>query len=317
MTIAKKINVSLRLLCITALASAAAGCVGEDMSGCPPPGPNVKIAFTLLDEGSLTDEIESVIAVLFDGRGNYIPPATTLDKAALDKYAGVELKLDPGDYRMVFWANVGENTEIRVIDGTPVLTYKDFNGTSRQVLGNGDPVWYAPAVRTTRVDADARPLRYYEFTVTAGGDHTDEVAFTETHNTVNVYIGGLQLDAASMPTVEITNLTSAVDFWGMQPLDDPLPTVTSAVRTVAVVRDNVSYAMAAFELPPLGDMTGMSLVVRDATGNVIFSIALADAVTQSGADPTSHGINQLLNFGDVNVTVEVWDWDDNELDKEW
>ncbi len=310
-------NVPLRMLCLTALAYAMMGCIREDMSGCPPAEPNVKISFTLFDEGLFTDEITSVVAVLFDGQGTYVPPATTLDKATLEQYAGIEIALAPGNYRMVFWANVGDNTEIRVIDGTPVLTYKNFDGTEQQVLGNGDPVWYAPAVSATRVDSDARPLRYYEFTVPVNGSYTDEVAFTETHNTVNIYIGGLPLDVDSMPTVEITNLASAVTFYGMQPLDDPLPTITSAVQTVAVSRDNVTYALAAFNTSPLGDMTGMYIVIKNAAGNEVFRIPLADAIVQSGTDPTSHETNLLINFGDLNVTVGIWDWDDKDLGKEW
>ena len=305
------------MLCLAAAVSAVAGCVREDRSGCPPPGPNVKIGFALFDEGLFTDEITSVTAVLFDGQGTYIPPATTLDKAALDRYAGVNLTLAAGDYRMVFWANVGNNTGFRVIDGIPVLTYRNFDGTEQQVFGNGDPVWYAPAVPATRTDAVARPLRYYEFTVPASGGYTGGGGFTETHNTVNIYIGGLPLDPGSMPTVEITNLTSALNFYGMQPLDDPLPTVTSVLRTVPVVRDNVTYALAAFDTPPLGDMEGMYIVVKDAAGNEIFRMLMADAITRSGSDPTAHEINQLLNFGDMNVSVEIWDWDNKNLGKEW
>ena len=317
MTTMKIIYVSLRLLAFAALASAVAGCIAEDYSGCPPAGPNVKISFTLFDGGRFTDEITSVTAVLFDGQGTYISPATTLDEAALNRYAGVDLTLVQGDYRMVFWANEGDNTEIRVIEGTPVLTYKDFDETENRVLGNGDPVWYAPAVRATRAVGDFRPIRYYGFTVPARGNHTDRVVFTQAHNSLNIYIGGLPTDAASMPTVEITNLTSAVTFFGMQPLDDPLPTITAAVKTSAVTVDDVPYAMATLVTFPLGDMAGMYLVIKNAAGGEIFRIPLADAISQSGADPTAHEISLLLTFGDVNVGVEIWDWDDNDLGKNW
>ena len=313
----KIMNVSLRLLCLAAVASVMAGCVREDPGNCPPAEPNVKINFTLFDEGLFTNEIMSVIAVLFDGQGTYIPPAKTLDKATLDRYAGVELALAPGNYRMVFWANVGNNTEIKVVDGTPALTYKNLDGTEEQMLGNGDPVWYAPAVAATRGEGNAQPLQYYGFTVPADGDYTDEVAFTETHNSVNVYIGGLPLDADAMPTVEITNLTSAATFYGMQLLDDPLPTITSAVQTVAINMDNASYALAAFDTSPLGDMAGVHIVIKNAAGNEILRIPLTDAIAQSGADPTAHKISLLITFGEVNVTVRIWDWEDNNLDKNW
>lgn len=312
-----RVDVSLRLLCLTALAYAAAGCIAEDMSGCPPAEPNVRIAFTLFDGGIFTDEITSVTALLFDGQGKYIPPATTLGKADLERYAGVRLALVPGDYRMVLWANVDNNAEIRVIDGTPVVTYKDFTGTAGPVPGDGDPVWYAPAVPATRVDTDARALLYHEFRAPAKGSYTDRVAFTEAHNALNIFIGGLPHDAASMPTVEITNLAPAVTLFGMRPLDTSLPTVTAAMQTVSVKVDKRSYAMAAFVTLPLGDMAGMYIVIKNADGNEIFRIPLADAITQSSADPTAHEISLLLNFGDMNVSVEIWDWDDNELEKNW
>lgn len=322
-TIMKMWNVIPRQFCLAALVLAAAGCIREDLSNCPPPGPNVKIDFTLFDPQSLfTDEIESVIAVLFDQQGTYIPPATTLDKAALDRYPGVEMALDPGGYRMVFWANVGNNTEIKVVDGVPVITYKNLDGTVEQVLGNGDPVWYAPAVpaSTTRVDTNAQPLEHYEFTVTAGDDYTDQVAFTQTHNSVNVYVHGLPLDAASMPTVEITGLACAADFYGMAPLEEPLPCVTSAVQTVITQKDDVDYALAAFETSPLGGKTGMDLVIKDAAGSEIFRTSLTDAIAQSGVDPDAHELNILVDFTDygsaeLDFTVVISEWEDDNLVK--
>ncbi len=308
----------LRLVSLAAvIAAAGTGCVAENTDDCPPPGPNVTIGFSLFDGGIFTREIASVVAVLFDGQGAYIPPATTLDRTALERFAGVNLTLAPGDYRMVLWANVGANTDIRVVDGTPMLLYKDFDGTDRQVVSNGDPVWYAPAVgATSRVDPHARPLRYYEFTVPADGDYTGRVDFTETHNTVNIYIGGLPLDPASMPTIEITGLISAVSFWGMAPLDDPLPTVTSALQTVPVTRDNATFALASFHTFPLGDMEGMYVVVRDAAGNEILRMPLAEAIARGGVDPGSHELNPLLYFGEMNVLLGIGDWNNIELGKE-
>ncbi len=310
-------NVSLYMLCLATLAPAMTGCVREDLSDCPPLGSNVRIAFSLFDEGVFTDEITSVTAVLFDGQGRHIPPATTLGKADLKQYAGMELALAPGDYRMVFWANVDDNMEIRDVDGILVVAYKNLDETGQQVLGNGDPVWYAPAVAATRAEGNARPLRYYHFTVPARGDYTGEVAFTKAHNSVNVCIGGLPTDDASMPIVEITNLASAVTFFGMQPLDNPLPTITSAMQTVAIQMDNTPYALATFNTFSLGNMAEMYIVVKNAAGIEIFRIPLADAIVQSGADPTAHDTNLLLTFSELNVTVGIWDWENNDLDKDW
>ncbi len=316
-------------MCLVVPVLLAAGCIGEDRSDCPPPQMppevppienNVKIDFTLFDgEGPFTDEITSVIAVLFDDQGTYIPPAITLDKAMLDRYPGLEMTLAPGEYRMVFWANVGENTEIRVVDGTPVIIYKNADGSQEQVLGNGDPVWYAPAVAAARVDANAQPLDHHDFTVTADGNFTDQVAFTQTHHSVNVYIDGLPLDAASMPTVEITGLACAAEFYGMAPLDEPLPCITSSVRTTIAQKDDKSYALAAFETSPLGAMEDMQLVVVDAVGDEIYRVPLADAITQSGADPVAHETNLLLTFstdnGNLTLTVEITEWDDEGAGK--
>ncbi len=177
-------------------------------------------------------------------------------------------------------------------------------------------MWYAPAVAASRAEGNVRPLRYYTFTVPADGDYTGEVAFTKAHHSVNICIGGLPPDAASMPTVEITNLTPGLTFHGMQPLD-ALPTVISAMPTLAIQMDNVPYALATFDTFPLGDMAGVYLVIKNAAGVEIFRIPLTDAVERSGADPTAHEINLLLTFGELNVTVEIWDWKDSDLGKEW
>ncbi len=309
----------LRLMSLAALiAAAGTGCVAENTDDCPPPGPNVTIGFSLFEGGIFTREITSVVAVLFDGQGAYIPPAMRLDRAALDSFEGVKLTLDPGDYRMVLWANVGANTDIRVVDGAPVVVYEQFDGSEGRVVGNGDAVWYAPAVdATSRVDRHARPLRWYEFTLTAEGGHTGRVAFTETHNTVNIYIGGLPLDPASMPTIEITGLAPGVGFWGMAPLDGSLPTVTSAVRSVPVTRDNATFALASFHTFPLGDMEGMYVVVRDGAGNEILRMPLVEVLVRSGSDPKDHELNPLLYFGELKVLLGIGDWNNIELGKEW
>lgn len=316
----------LRTMCLAAVTAAAAGCVAEDTDGCPPAGPNVEIRFSLLGGGVFSHEIGSVVAVLFDGQGNHVPPATTLDADALESFRGVRLTLPAGDYRMVLWANVGDNTEIGAVDGEPAVVYNDFDGTKRLVAGNGDAVWYAPAVRkeeparaaeATRVDPDARPLRWYGFTVTEEEGHTGEVAFTEAHNTVNIYIGGFAFDPGPMPTVEITGLVPGVGFWGMQPLGQPLPAVSSAVRAVAVERDDRTFALASFHTFPLGDMAGMWIVVRDAAGDELLRMPLADVVALGGIDPGAHELNPFLYFGELNVGVKIGDWNRIDLGKEW
>ncbi len=319
-------NLILRLACFAVLTPLVYGCIKEDLKDCPPPTAvnNVKIDFALFNPQDLfTDEISSVIAVLFDGQGTYIPPTKTLDKAALDQYPGIEMALAPGDYRMVFWANVGTNTQIKVgDDGIPIITYTAADGTNQQVIGNGDPVWYAPAVAASRVDQNAQPLENYQFAVPADGNYTDQVSFTETHNSVNVYLHGLPLDPTQMPFVEITNLAAAATFYGMDALADPLPPVTSSLQTVVIEQDDEPYALAAFETSPLGGKTGMDLVIKDAQGNEIYRTSLTDAITQSGVDPNSHELNILVDFsyyGDpvLDMVVKISAWDGSGLGKDF
>jgi hypothetical protein len=300
--------------------SIMAGCIREDLSDCPPVRSenNVKIDFRLFDGGVFTNNVSSVIAVVFDSAGRYIPPAIMLDQTTLFQYAGVELALAPGDYRMVFWANVGDNTEIKVVNGVPIITYKNVTGEN-EVLGNGDPVWYAPAIAATRAGEVPQPLEYYSFTVPEEGDFTDVVSFTETHNSVNIYIKGLPLDSAALPTVELTNLASAAEFYGMDPLTDPMPTVTSAVQTVVTEKESVFYALAAFDTSPLGDMEGIDIVVKNAAGDENYRVALINAIAESNANPGDHEIELILNFidGIINGAVVITDWKEEELGKEY
>ncbi len=182
-------NAIPKILSLAVLLLIMSGCLRDKLTECSPiePNNNVKIDFTLFGGGVFTDDVTSVIAVLFDDEGTYIPPAITINKDSLEQYAGMEMALDPGDYRMVFWANIGENTEVKVVDDIPIIIYKNADRTSRRVVGNGDPVWYAPAVESVRVSEIPQPLEYHSFTVPVEGEYTDEVAFAKTHSLVDIY----------------------------------------------------------------------------------------------------------------------------------
>lgn len=278
------------------------GCHREDYSFCPPEviEDNVRLEFRLVSGEVFKDKVTTVRVDIYDGSGAFLK-TEQIGQAAISEYAGMVVTLDPGDYRMVFWANTGGNT---TVSGTDRVTYAQISGTTPPATGNGDRVWYAP-YGATRADA---PLEYYTLTVPDGGDYSDVVYFTHAHRSLEIYIKGLSQDPASQPTVEVTGLPAGLGYFGMTPLTSAPTTVTASQGTSLTTEDNTVYSAATFDTFLFDDMTGIDIVIRDAGGNELYRIPLADAVEESSADPTKIIIRLVFTFinGRVEVTLPGW-----------
>jgi len=289
-----------------------AGCHREDYSFCPPEvlNDNVTLQFKLRSGESFKSNVSSVYVGYFDGNGTYIK-SERIEQAAINEFEGMVVTLAPGDYRMVFWANVNDNTKIDGVDGSsPKVTYSQMTTANPPVVGNGNDVYYAPYGLPTR--AGEEPLEYYALTVPAGATYSDVIYFTHAHRSLEIYIKGLSGNPYKLPTVELTGLPAGLKYFGMEELVNPPLTVTSRHNTSLVTMDNIVYAAAGIHTFLFEDMEGINIIIRDSDGNELYNIPLADAIEESNADPDKIIIKLVFSFMNGKVEVSMPGWDSGE-----
>jgi hypothetical protein len=279
------------------------GCFKQDYSICPPDF-NVKIDLGLASNDDFARNVVSVDAYIYDAAGNYLQ-TEHLDKSDLDIYQGMTLRLDPGDYRMVFWANVGANTVVRGYEGNSgYVGYSDSSYNPQGVVtANADRLWYAPSI-SQRSDAKAVPQDYYSLTVPAQGVFSDEVWFTYAYRSIEIFVEGL----TALPMLYVEGLPESLGFNAMK--DMPNQSVTVSHATESVEQSGAEYATATFDTFYFEDAAegGLEIAIRNTAGTELCRMSLADAITQSGADPTARSIPLLFKFLSGNVTVTMPGW---------
>lgn len=289
------------------------GCFKEDYSFCPPEEieNNVTLEFRLEDGSVFKDKVSSVTVGIFDGNGSYLK-TERIEQAAINEYAGMTVTLQPGDYRMVFWANINGNTKVEGLStsesrSAPRITYSHIDDASKgnPTTGNGDRVYYAPYGASR---ADAAPQEYYALTVPESDDYSDVIYFTHAHRSLEIYIKGLSQNPATLPKIEISGLPAGLKYFGMSSLISDPTKVIASQGTSLVTQDGTVYSAAAFDTFLFNDMEGINIIIRDIDGNELYSIPLVDAIEQSNADPTKIIIKLVFTFinGAVEVTIPGW-----------
>jgi hypothetical protein len=244
-----------------------------------------------------------VDAYIYDAAGNYLQ-TEHLDKSDLEIYQGMTLRLDPGDYRMVFWANVGANTVVSGYeDASGYVGYSNGSYNSQGIVtANADRVWYAPSI-SQRSEGKGVPQDYYSLTVPEQGVFSDVVLFTYAYRSIEIFVEGL----TALPTLYVEGLPESLGFTAMATRTG---TVTASHRTEPVEQSGVEYAVSTFDSFYFEDTAegGMEIVIRNTAGTELCRMSLVDAIAQSGADPTARDISLLFRFLSGNVTVTMPGW---------
>lgn len=300
------------------------GCFKEDYSLCPPEEPkvNARLDFRLLNNRGndvFADNITSVNIGVFNNEGVYLF-TEHLNHAALMNLQGVDLLLTPGKYRIVFWANINENTKIEGLDGTPQqaaprITYNGIMSRSAlPVCGNGDRVYYAPC--ESEQSGNYIPGEYYSLTILPNTPYTDVVYFTHAHRSLEIYIKGLSKNLAELPSVEISGLPAGLKYFGMNNLISNPLSVVSSRPTAIVTQNDIQYAMTRFDTFFFREYDNIEIIIRGAGGGEIYRITLADAINQSNADPDKIIISLILSFmeGEVSVSLPGWNSGDTGVE---
>ncbi len=293
-------NKVLRTALLLLSAVSLAGCFKQDYSICPPER-NVRLDFRLVGEENFTRHVTSVDAYIYDAEGTYLR-TERLEEHHLGEHEGMYLTLDPGDYRMVFWANLNGNTSVTGHEGdSGEVGHADHRHNDDGVLTvNGDQLWYGPSTPPTRATGGT-PQEHYALTIPEEGEYSDVIHFTHAHRSLEIYVKGL----SDMPTVDIEGLPAGLQHKGMEVLTE---TVIASHKTSPVEKDGTGYAATTFDTFYFKDIEGIEIVIRNDAEAELYRMSLADAIAQSEADPDGRVIQLVFTFlnGNVEVTMPGW-----------
>ncbi|GAB6124287.1 FimB/Mfa2 family fimbrial subunit [Dysgonomonas termitidis] len=175
------------------------GCIGDDLSDCPP-DENLTLAFTYLN---FPDHISRVTVAIYNPNGKLVE-TVQVDKDDLDAFQGVRLYLPADDYTAVCWGNAFDNTQINGLTKGADL--------SRHEVAN--PGYFNSARIPTN---DALYYGTHTFTVKPNTANSETVPFTPAYIRLIIQVKGLASTDAGAPTsgypyIRVNNLVPAYDY---------------------------------------------------------------------------------------------------------
>jgi hypothetical protein len=299
------------------------GCVKQVPEYCPPPT-TVSFDFVLSSGEDFGERVTAVNAGVFDAAGNYLYTAR-VGKSDLESHEGMELSLAPGDYRLVFWANMNGSTNVEGFDNEMEgrLTHSDavFNA-NRVVVGQTDPLFYAPFGElppgSSRTSSGLHD--YYPLTIEPDQFENHVISFIHAYRILEIFLVGLEED--EFPMVEIGGLPEGLSYTGMTRLNG---NVAQTRKTTRLFKDGQTYAMARLRAFRFDAPEDIEIVitddddndaVSDPDGDEIYRIRLDEAIERFSFDFGQITIQLVFKFnnGDVEITMPGWDTDDIDFE---
>jgi hypothetical protein len=302
------------------------GCVGEDREDCSPPY-NVALAFSLPGDNGVDrfpGEIHSVDAFILDSVGNFLR-RERVERAALETYQGLRLRLDPGRYRVTCWGNNAGNTAYEELSPGAATGAIAYASVIAGHAGDADSLYRAPRPATTRATRATRaPVLTGAEQVVDGlltlevpslhADVTLPVEFSSAHHRLEVRVVGYD-DGRSLPDVEIAGLPAGDELLtGLSLLDASLTPRRVASRKATVDDGSDNGGVATFVTFPfdVDDSAVMIRVLDPATGNPAYAVALADVI-DPGSLTITIVIRITITFTGVGVTITVEGWQSSDV----
>lgn len=294
------------------------GCVkgGEQHLDAPDTG-SVALDFSLDGGGNFAEKITSVNVGIFDGEGNYLR-TERVGHDDISAREGMNLALDPGEYRLIFWGNLEGEANLtcncKKCNGKTVDPGNACRmgkcGRNLRITGEAGDLYYASGGEmTTRGKGcgkgSGKAQEYYPLTVDGKGQ-THEIVFTPAYRSLGVLIKGLPAD--KLPDVVFERLPAGLNYSGMEPSGE---TVSLSRHTKLVKANGTEYAAATFNTFRFDDGDNVEMVVSN-EGKELFRTPLAEALSGSTDADLSTGI--VLDFTGLNVTVTVQDWTTVNMD---
>lgn len=260
--------------------------VEPDPTPTPEPGTQlVDLDFQLVSGAAFVSNVRSVDVTILDAVGNYV---RTEKVKSVDN---MQLSLPVGNYRLVFWGNLGANSMV------------DEGWITHAAPGvNVDKLYYGPCVGVTRA---GEAQSYFPLSVTENGGE-GVINFTHAHRTLALYIDGFP--ANEQPSVEMSGLPAGLSFSGMSVQGG---TTSQTVTAKPVSKDEKTYSLATFNTFRFDDPSGITIVIRNAAGEEVVTTTLADMLNGVDYDTEKIEIELVVKVDFINASVDIslpgWD----------
>lgn len=291
----------LRLLSILLVVLTMSGCIKDDQNDCPPAF-NALLSFKYAgdndDAGMFAKMIDGVNLYVFDKSGQFVTKQE-IDKSALITLQGTQLNLTPGEYIIVCWGNVFENTKVSDFDvfNSGVVNHPNYNIEGKSIPTN-DHLYYGK----------------YEVTVPQSGVVSGEILFKGAHINMEIFVQGLGISGQkeTYPIIEVRNLMPqyGFDMENRQPLQTTyLPEIFYDEKLMA--------STVYFQVLRFADDNPIIIDIKDsATKEIKASINLKDFILKEGIilkNKNEVTISILIEFADLGIKITVPNWDDTDI----
>lgn len=296
-------------------------CIGEDLDSCPEiVGNNLTIEFLYTDKDNnhkdiFPDKINQVDLFVFNDKGHYVT-TRSVDQASLSVFAGTQLQLDPGTYRLVMWANAADRCTFGKVNSGHIFQDAFLGNATideNSVAVNGDKLYYAPDTRPTSFASEQTPQEGLILTVPEKGTASTSVHFKRAHIHLVAYIKGLS-DLSPQgeqlpPVVELTNIPPYHDF-NMQTFGECIRYCDVSEYTTV---EGKKMAMIEFFTPLFDEDTPMELIIKkQSDGTTLTTISLAEFLKENNiiiGNSVDLVLPILIEYiqGDVKINLPSWE----------
>lgn len=285
------------VISLIAAFSLLTGCIREDRSDCTC---DVLLSFIYMGDGDddiFPEKIDQVNMYVYSAADNSLAGEYVFDKDALTAEQGAHLHLFPGNYRIVCWGNMFENTQVE-------KTYSEAKVA--------EPVWFKSDSYT-----GTDPLYFSDVEISVPEslqDVTETCEFESSHIDMYVKLKGFkgamgQSGEEVAVNVSHTGCPAYTDFFNVPAAEkcEVMPEIMDDPE------DEDSYIMQYNVLRFTEDEATSLILTNSADGNEIYTVSISDFIDRyevevDGKQEAAVAIQ--ITLGPVGVEVVEWNIED-------
>ena len=285
------------VISLIAAFSLLTGCIREDRSDCTC---DVLLSFIYMGDGDddiFPEKIDQVNMYVYSAADNSLAGEYVFDKDALTAEQGAHLHLFPGNYRIVCWGNMFENTQVE-------KTYSEAKVA--------EPVWFKSDSYT-----GTDPLYFSDVEISVPEslqDVTETCEFESSHIDMYVKLKGFkgamgQSGEEVAVNVSHTGCHAYTDFFNVPAAEkcEVMPEIMDDPE------DEDSYIMQYNVLRFTEDEATSLILTNSADGNEIYTVSIPDFIDRyevevDGKQEAAVAIQ--ITLGPVGVEVVEWNIED-------
>lgn len=285
------------VISLIAAFSLLTGCIREDRSDCTC---DVLLSFIYMGDGDddiFPEKIDQVNMYVYSAADNSLAGEYVFDKDALTAEQGAHLHLFPGNYRIVCWGNMFENTQVE-------KTYSEAKVA--------EPVWFKSDSYT-----GTDPLYFSDVEISVPEslqDVTETCEFESSHIDMYVKLKGFkgamgQSGEEVAVNVSHTGCPAYTDFFNVPAAEkcEVMPEIMNDPE------DEDSYIMQYNVLRFTEDEATSLILTNSADGNEIYTVSIPDFIDRyevevDGKQEAAVAIQ--ITLGPVGVEVVEWNIED-------